>query len=925
MALNNCSISSSSVNVTKGNNLTGVASQELIITPNAGYCVAAANFSQNTDLSTAPWNAQINAITLSDKNNDTGGAGTPYADNNVVKVLVDLKDSYTASDNATFTIDIDGDATDKKLRPYTFAGTWDQVVNGNVTASPITNASGNSYSGSGLPPDPPTVIINQTYTCASGYYFTAAPTFTNNGHTGYTATITETDWENGLPIKYKVEVEYSIGSSNVTGHNVDISANAVSAIPVTANLISSVLIDDDLGTGDFAGIPPTGAIRTLKIYGNAGASTRLWVKNDGATDADDRYYNFTTNEFTGTTETYSANITIPSNGIYEVDIHFPAQNVTPLEQYVVSVIGGTSPATKTVQGGTSNNDAFVLTIYQRQVVTVTTTASGTNLSAAYTNNVLTVPYGLNVDDFGNTTGGKSLEIAVTHSGGKVLHVRRDPVFSDDIAYNVNTNATIDYDTMSDFTNTKTSTNGGTYLEYMGLTATGTGTTTVTVKTSESGYAGQIGGTTVTVSPNLNLDNIINQAPVASSNPYNGTEDTTLNIDLSASVSKPETSDSLTYSIVSDNTGTNGALTLTDASAGTLTYVPALNNNTNTNFTWKVNDGYEDSNTATATINISAVNDPPTAITLGGQASGGTVSVAENAGVTVAALATTDVDPGTHTYSIVSGTGDTDNAKFTISGSNLRWAITPDYEIPVDSNTDNDYLVIVRSTDDGGQTIEGNWTVRVTNANEAPTNIALSATSINENNSINAVIGAFSTTDQDAGDSHTYTLVSGTGSTDNSSFNISGSNLRASAAFDYEVKSSYSIRVRSTDSGGLYFEKQFTITINDVAEAETCYRADICVDANADGVYEGPIGGVAYISPSKWCNGTTLTTEDISTWLAGKASSNKYIKYDTVASGCTSSGVGRAQLDGTTVSAIPTAYLHMKCTYTDCNLSGSECD
>ena len=206
---------------------------------------------------------------------------------------------------------------------YNVTGTKNTLI-GNEAG---LGASGNSYSGSGLPPDPPTVIINQTYTCASGYYFTAAPTFTNNGHTGYTATITETDWENGLPIKYKVEVEYSIGSSNVTGHNVDISANAVSAIPVTANLISSVLIDDDLGTGDFAGIPPTGAIRTLKIYGNAGASTRLWVKNDGATDADDRYYNFTTNEFTGTTETYSANITIPSNGIYEVDIHFPAQKI----------------------------------------------------------------------------------------------------------------------------------------------------------------------------------------------------------------------------------------------------------------------------------------------------------------------------------------------------------------------------------------------------------------------------------------------------------------------------------------------------------------------------------------------------------------------------------------------------------------------
>jgi hypothetical protein len=60
-------------------------------------------------------------------------------------------------------------------------------------------------------------------------------------------------------------------------------------------------------------------------------------------------------------------------------------------------------------------------------------------------------------------------------------------------------------------------------------------------------------------------------------------------------------------------------------------------------------------------------------------------------------------------------------------------------------------------------------------------------------------------------------VTGTGSGDNSSFNISGNALRNSVVFDYETKSSYSIRIRSTDQGGLYTEKQFTITVNDVAE------------------------------------------------------------------------------------------------------------
>ena len=69
----------------------------------------------------------------------------------------------------------------------------------------------------------------------------------------------------------------------------------------------------------------------------------------------------------------------------------------------------------------------------------------------------------------------------------------------------------------------------------------------------------------------------------------------------------------------------------------------------------------------------------------------------------------------------------------------------------------------------------------------------------------------------AGDTHTFTLVAGTGSADNASFNISGTSLRTSAIFDFEVKPSYSIRVRATDQGRLTFEKQLGVTVTDVAD------------------------------------------------------------------------------------------------------------
>lgn len=106
-------------------------------------------------------------------------------------------------------------------------------------------------------------------------------------------------------------------------------------------------------------------------------------------------------------------------------------------------------------------------------------------------------------------------------------------------------------------------------------------------------------------------------------------------------------------------------------------------------------------------------------------------------------------------------------------------------------------------------------------NNPPTNITLSATTIAENNAVNAVVGTFSTTDSDVGDTlFTYSLVTGTGSTDNASFNIDGASLRAGMAFDFETKSSYAVRVRTTDSGGATFETIFTITVADVVEGST---------------------------------------------------------------------------------------------------------
>ncbi|MDX6580830.1 MAG: large repetitive protein, partial [Solirubrobacterales bacterium] len=267
-----------------------------------------------------------------------------------------------------------------------------------------------------------------------------------------------------------------------------------------------------------------------------------------------------------------------------------------------------------------------------------------------------------------------------------------------------------------------------------------------------------------------------------------------------------------------NSGT-GVLTLT-GSAPVADYRTALRSvgfrstvggtGGNRSIAFRVSDGTDQSNSQARSL---YVDNPPTNIALS------PASVAENqpSGTTVGNLTSTDPEPDTQTYSLVSGAGSTDNGSFSISGAALKTGASFDFEIK------SSYSVRVRSDDGHGGSFEKQLTINVTDANDAPTNVALSNASVNENQAPGAAVGNFSTTDQDLpAQSFTYTLVAGTGSTDNGSFQIAGNQLQSNAMFDKETKGTYDIRVRTTDNGSpnQNFEKQFTITIGDVNDAPT---------------------------------------------------------------------------------------------------------
>ena len=161
------------------------------------------------------------------------------------------------------------------------------------------------------------------------------------------------------------------------------------------------------------------------------------------------------------------------------------------------------------------------------------------------------------------------------------------------------------------------------------------------------------------------------------------------------------------------------------------------------------------------------------------------------------------------YSVVAGFGDA--ASFQIVGNNaLHFVVAPSFEVK------NQYSVKIRVTDSSDTFYEEAFTINVVDVNDAPTNIALSVNTINENLSINTVIGTLSASDEDAGASHTFSIVGG----DTNSFNINGNQLRSSEVFNHEAKASYSVTVRATDNGGLTYDKSLNISVLNVNETPT---------------------------------------------------------------------------------------------------------
>ncbi|MCG8002760.1 MAG: cadherin domain-containing protein [Candidatus Thiodiazotropha lotti] len=255
------------------------------------------------------------------------------------------------------------------------------------------------------------------------------------------------------------------------------------------------------------------------------------------------------------------------------------------------------------------------------------------------------------------------------------------------------------------------------------------------------------------------------------------------------------------------------------------------------------DGYgmaEGPLTSAQTAPVANVNDVPVITSDGGGATA-SHTIAENT-TAVTTVTATDIDLDTLTYSI---SGGTDSALFSINNLTgvLSFTAAPDFEAPLDSNSDNIYEVIVQVDDGQGGTDTQTITVTVTDVNEASVSAIsdadASADTVLENSANGTLVGiTASANDPDGTDTVTYSLDDNAGGR----FAVDANTgvIRVAGLIDREAAASYDVTVRATSTDTSFSTRTFTINIGDEDEFDITAISDI--DATLDAVDENALVG-----------------------------------------------------------------------------------
>ena len=385
--------------------------------------------------------------------------------------------------------------------------------------------------------------------------------------------------------------------------------------------------------------------------------------------------------------------------------------------------------------------------------------------------------------------------------------------------------------------------------------------TLTVQAADPGGLSDTATVTITVTN-------VNEAPAFDSTSYTFTtaEDVGVAASLgSVSATDPD-EDTLTYSITAGDDDGNFSID----SSGAISLAKTLDYETTSSYTLTVEaaDPGSLSDTATVAITVTNVNEVPSF-----EAAQYTFTISENAAVntSLGSVSATDPDEDTLTLSITAGD---DDDRFSIDSSGaISLAKALDYE------TTSSYTLTVEAADPGGLSDTASVAITVTNVNEAPAfDDAQYTFTVPEGSAIGHSVGTSAATDQDNGDTLTYS-ISG------EAFEIDANGaITVAAALDHETTESYSLTVTVEDGSGLSDTATVAITVTNVNEVPSFDSTSYIFTVAENAILGELLGNVSATDPDEHDTLTYSIDGDKFTISAGGAVTvAQLLDYETAGS------------------------------------------